>query len=387
MPRENTISDQLEALREAGLWRSLRCLEKVGGVVAERGETFLNFSSNDYLNLAAHPDMIEAARETLAHYGCGATSSRLLSGHLDLHEALEATLAQLCGMEAALVFASGYQANIAVLTSLATQGDVIYSDALNHASIIDGCRLSRATIRVYPHKDTGTLAALLAEETATGRRIIVSDTLFSMDGDPAALKELHALAQEHEAWLVLDEAHAIGVFGDGGGLAQAAGIQPQVIVGTLSKALGSGGGFVAASAEIRALLINRGRTFIYSTGLSPANTGAALAACQWIIAHPGAGETLLRRARFFHEALVAEGLSLGPFHSQIIPIMLGENEAALAAADALFRAHILAPAIRPPTVPKGTARLRLSLTLAHDAAMLEEGAATIARCLKAGSKP
>lgn len=373
-----TIAKSLQDLRERGLWRTLRPLGATGSHIETPKSRLLNFASNDYLNLAAHPALIDAAQQAIGALGCGATSSRLLAGNLELHEALEGALATLCGQETALVFPSGFQANLAVLSTVAQAGDVIYSDALNHASLIDGCRLSKAQVRVYPHGNMEALATLLAENHSEGKRILLSDSLFSMDGDAAPLDDLARLAAQYDALLILDEAHALGVFGQGGGLAVAHGIQPDITLGTLSKALGSGGGFVACSQALRDWLINRARPFIYSTGLSPANAAAALAATKIIAADPSLGATLLQRAEIFHQQLGASGLALPPFHSQIVPVLLGENETALEVAARMTEAGIYAPAIRPPTVPEGTARLRLSVTLGHTEEELEEAATQIA---------
>lgn len=373
-----TIAKSLQDLRERGLWRTLRPLRTTGSHLHTENDALLNFASNDYLNLAAHPKVIDAAQQALGKWGCGATSSRLLAGNLELHEALEAALARLCQQESALVFPSGFQANLAVLSTVAQADDVIYSDALNHASLIDGCRLSKARVRVYPHGDTEALAAMMAKDHCEGKRILLSDSLFSMDGDAAPLEALAGLAEQYDALLILDEAHALGVFGQGGGLAVARGIQPHITLGTLSKALGSGGGFVACSQALRDWLINRARPFIYSTGLSPANAAAALAATEIITADPSLGATLLQRKAFFHQQLADSGLALPPFQSQIIPVLLGENETALNVAARMAEAGIFAPAIRPPTVPEGTARLRLSVTLGHTEKELARAAAQLA---------
>jgi 8-amino-7-oxononanoate synthase len=375
------LQEELDALRDAGLWRSLKPRPGAGGVLEENGARILNFSSNDYLDLARHARLEMAAVRAVSKWGTGAGASRLMSGHFPLHDDLEEALARLCGQETALLFPTGFQANLGVITSLAGRDDVIYSDALNHASIIDGCRLSRATLRVYPHNDTAALRDLLAAEGPCRRRIIVTDSVFSMDGDCADVAALHAVAQEFDAWLVVDEAHAVGVFGNGGGVCRAVGITPDVTVGTLSKALGSGGGFAATSQPVRDLLINRARSFIYTTGLSPACVGSAHEAVRLIEDYPDLGANLLRNTRAFVTMLKDHGVETLPTDSQIVPIMVGDNTQAVALAEALQEDHILVTGIRPPTVPKGTARLRLSLTLAHTESDLRHAAQRIAAVL------
>lgn len=374
------FEEEVARLERDGLRRDLRMLPAVGGVIATQEGRFLNFSSNDYLDLATDSRVIRAAQQAAAAFGCGATASRLMSGHLVLHEMLEQGLAELTDQEAALVFPSGYQANVAALGTLAGRGDHIFSDRLNHASLIDGARLSRATIHVYAHKDVEHLEALLRDAPAAGRRIIVTDSVFSMDGDVAPVEALAAAARRHGAMLYVDEAHALGIFGDGGGICRARGVRPEALSGTMSKALGSAGGFVAGTRALRDLLVNRARGFIYSTGLAPACAGGALAAVELLRAAPDYGAALPRRAARFQQLLVEEGLAEGAApETQILQLPVGDNRRAVALAERLRADMVLATAVRPPTVPPGTARLRLSVTLAHSEEDLAASAASISR--------
>lgn len=374
---------ELAALANKGLLRKLRALPASGGVIKIEDREYLNFSSNDYLNLAGDSRVKNASSKAVERYGCGATASRLMSGHLDLNEELEQELAQMCGMESALVFGSGFLANLGVLTALAGKGDVVFCDRLNHASLIDGMRLSGSKWHRYDHKDTVYLERLLKKNaTETGRNIIVSDSIFSMDGDIAPLEKLHKLSQQYEVLLVIDEAHAFGIMGeDGGGICRTKGIEikPDIVLATMSKALGNYGGIALCSRSVRELLINRARSFIYSTGLPPACLGGSLEAVSIIRNDSTLGPQLLERSRFLHGLLLDKGLSLPEFESQILPVHIGDNEKALKMSEALWDDGIIATAIRPPTVPSGTARLRLSVTLSHTEEHLQNAATSIAR--------
>jgi len=371
------IHSVLNDLDSRGQRRSLRTLAGAGGVIDDSGRRIVNLSSNDYLDLSNDPRVVRSTQEAVERFGCGATASRLMSGNLTIHDALEDRLAALVGQEACLIFPSGFQTNLGVISSLMSEGDVIFSDALNHASIIDGARLAKAEVCVYRHNDVGHLGELLASRPVGGRRLVVSDSVFSMDGDLADVVALERLAREFDALLMIDEAHGIGVFGEGAGLCKQLGVRPDIVSGTMSKSLGTGGGFVAMSAELRDYFINVARPFIFSTGISPANVGAALAAVDVIEGEPGLGAELLSRADTFHGSLRDAGLDVGDSASQVIPLMVGENDAAVRLSADLLERDILAVAIRPPSVPEGTSRLRLSVTLAHTAEMLEECAGII----------
>ncbi len=371
---DDVFSDELAGLEAAGLRRHLRALASASDTeVLLDGRRVLLFSSNNYLGLATHPALKAAAAAAIARYGCGTGASRLIAGHLELHAAVEAKVAALKGTEAALLFPSGYQANIGAVTALVGRGDHVYSDALNHASIVDGCRLSRATVHVYPHRDVPALEAALAATPHGGRRLIVTDSVFSMDGDRAPLPALVALAEHYHSWLMVDEAHATGVLGPhGGGLADAEGVAARVTVqmGTLGKALGGAGAYVAGSGALIEVLVNRARSFVYTTALPPATVAAAGAALDLVAAEPERRSTLSANAARLRAGLRDLGFDArGDTH--IIPVMVGDNRHALALAEALLARGVLAHAIRPPTVPAGTARLRITPMATHTPAQLE----------------
>lgn len=384
-PLHEAFEQELAELERNGLARSLRELSQAGGRVRQGDRLLLNFSSNDYLNLAGDVRVRRAAIEAVEHYGCGATASRLMSGHLELHAELEAALAELTGRPAALVFGSGFLTNVGVLTTLADRGDVIIADRLIHASLVDGARLSGAKLHRYRHGDTEHLDTLLAGASSARRRIVVTDSIFSMDGDAAPLEAVATVARRHGALLVVDEAHAIGVNGPGGGglcRPLEGELAPDLVIGTLSKSLGSYGGFVACSQTMRRLLINRARSFIYSTGLPPAAVAAGLAAVRILREEPNLGAQLLERTRLLADLLRERGLEMPKVESPILPILIGDNHRALAAMQWLLARDLLAVAVRPPTVPQGTSRLRLSVTLAHEPDDLHHAADLIALAVR-----
>lgn len=329
-------------------------MDAQGPYVRVGGKELTSFTSNDYLGLSAHPAVTAAAKEAIDRWGAGAGASRLISGTRPVHQELEAGVAAWKGTEAALVFSSGFAANLGVLSSLAGPGVLVCTDALNHASIVDGCRLAGALgarVETYPHVDLERLGQLLSDHG--GRSLVVTDTVFSMDGDSAPLAGLGELCGRHDALLVVDEAHAV--------LGPALGPVPCEVlrVGTLSKALGSLGGFVTGPRAFTDMLVNRCRPFIYSTALSPADAAAALSALE-VLRSPE-GERLVKKlAR--HVARLGPG---DPQRSPILPIVLGQEEQALRASAALADRGLLVPAVRPPTVPPGSSRLRISLSAAH----------------------
>jgi 8-amino-7-oxononanoate synthase len=366
-----TLEEELAALATA---HRLRTPAEVDGAsrTAPRidGRPVLAFCSNDYLGLASHPDLPAAAAHAAARDGFGASASRLVAGDLPAHRDLEAALAAHLGLPAALVFPTGYQANVGTLVALAGRDDLIVSDALNHASIVDGCRLSRAHIAVYPHRDAATAARLLADGQRYRRRLLVTESLFSMDGDVAPLADLAQVAAESNAVLVVDEAHAFATLGPNGrGLCASVGVLPDVFVGTLGKSIGAAGGFVAGPQPLRAILINRARTFVYTTALPPPVAAAATAGLALAAGPEGAHrrDLLANRCAWLADQLLMAGLtspsqvSAGP----IFPLVLGEDARALAVAAALRDRGLFIPAIRPPTVPAGAARLRLTLSASH----------------------
>lgn len=363
------LAGDMARIREAGLERQLRRIEsEQGPSVVIDGKRLLLFCSNNYLGLATHPEVVAAAKSALDRYGAGAVSSRLISGHMSPHAELEETLARWKRVERALVFSTGYQANVGVLTALLGPGDVVVSDELNHASIIDGCRLSRAEIAVYRHNDVEHLAETLARTAPARRRLVVTESVFSMDGDRAPLCEIAQVCERHSAWLMVDEAHAAGVFGPrGAGLAAELGVTERVDVhvGTLGKALGSFGAYVAGSSALIELLVNRARPFIFTTGLAPASAAAAAAAIGVVERQPELARGLLERSAALGKRLRSAGLTVPHVESQILPILIGEAERAVATASRLLDAGVYVAAIRPPTVPRGTSRLRVSLMATH----------------------
>ncbi len=364
------IDHELDDREQQGLLRELTTHAGAQRVRLEvDGRELVNFGSNDYLGLAADPRLTAAAIEATRREGTGAGSSPLVTGHATSHAELENSLADFEGTERALVFSSGYAANVGAITALADHGDVIYSDQKNHASMIDGCRLSRAAVHVYPHGDADALAELLARGDQYRRRLIVTESVFSMDGDRAPLIELTELAARFDCMLLVDEAHATGVFGPSGrGLGELLGVDDRihVRVGTLSKALGAAGGFVCGSERVIAWLVNRARPYVFSTALPPATCAAARAALQIVAESPEPRRALLRRAESLRQRLRAQGWPIGQSTSQIIPLIVGEAKRALELSQELRQTGLLVPAIRPPSVPAGQSLLRISLTAAHD---------------------
>jgi len=377
-PSEHTSLDwidaELAAMDEAGLRRRLRTR---GGAQAARivvdGHELINFGSNDYLGLAADPRLADAVVDAVRQQGWGSGASPLVTGHAELHRQLEEQLAEFEGTEAALVFSTGFAANAGTIAALVGTGDVVFCDRKNHASLFDGCRLSRADVRTYPHGDWRKLDELLEKADRNRRRLIVTDSLFSMDGDVAPLVELADVADHHGAMLLVDEAHATGVFGEHGrGIAEQLGVEDRVAVriGTLSKALGCVGGFVAGSKSLIDWLVNRARPYIFSTAGPAAAAAAALAALQIVRNEPERRQSLLARAEQLRANLTAAGWNIGNSTTQIIPIIVGEPARAVALSNTLRDQGLFVPAIRPPTVPKGESCLRISLTAAHTDEML-----------------
>lgn len=372
---KDVLTARLAQVKENGLYRVLRPVDGAqDAVVSLNGHDVLLFSSNNYLGLANHPTLKRAAIQATERFGCGSGASRLISGSMAVHHELEARLAALKKTEAALVFPTGYHANVGVLSALMGPGDTILSDRLNHASIIDGCRLSRAEVRAYPHGDTRALDALLAVCPPSGQRLIVTDTVFSMDGDLAPLAALVALARRYDAWLMVDEAHATGVFGShGSGLVEEAGLVDHVDIhmGTLGKALGGIGAYVAGSRALIDWLVNRARSFVYTTGMPPASAASALAALDIVEREPERRQRLWDNARFLSDGLRGLGYRLGETRSQILPIIVGDARQTMSLAEAVLRRGVFAHGIRPPTVPEGTSRIRVTPMATHTRAQLE----------------
>jgi 8-amino-7-oxononanoate synthase len=374
-PLNDELGRELDALRARGLDRHLHSIASAQGPrIRIEGRELLNFSSNDYLGLANDPLLKRAAIEAVEQYGVGAGASRLVSGNLEPYRQLEEKLARFKNKQAAIVFGSGYAANVGTISALVGPGDVVILDKLDHASIIDGARQSGATIRVYPHKNTTRLEKILAGATSRSRPrriLIITETVFSMDGDLAPLAEIVALKQKHGAWLMIDEAHATGLYGrHRRGVAEAAGVEQHIDItlGTLSKALGCAGGFVAGSQTLIDYLRNRARSLIYSTALPPATVAAASAAVDFVMSEAGheRRDRLWRNVSELKNGLSKLGVE-NQSRSPIIPIIIGEESAAVEISRKLYEAGLFVPAIRYPTVPKGKARLRVTVTAAHSA--------------------
>ena len=380
------IDDDLAALRAAGLERPHRVRAgRQGREVCLDGQTLLNFGSNDYLGLAGDVRLTKAASKAACAEGFGAGASPLVSGHSQAHELLERALAGLLAVDAALTFPSGFAANTATIAALVGPEDFLASDARNHASIIDGCRLSRGRVGIYPHRDMAALNTLLSQAHSSRRRLIVTDTVFSMDGTVAPLADLCELARKHRAILMVDEAHATGVFGvRGSGLVEETGCADgvHVRVGTLSKALAAAGGFVAGHADMIHWLRHAARAWIFSTAHPPAVAAAANCAITLLSQEPYRRQELLARAAEFRQALLLKGLGVAGATTQIVPIVVGAAEAAVAVATRLAEAGFFVPAIRPPSVPAGKSLVRVSLSWHHTADDLDRLASTITSILR-----
>lgn len=379
---ENWLDAEYAALQQAGLRRHLRTVMSAPtGTINLDGRDVVLLGSNNYLGLSTHPQVIAAAVEATRTFGTGASGSRLISGNNGLYTTLEANLAKTKHTEAALVFSSGYAANTSIIPILASEGDLILSDALNHASIIDGCRLSRATKKVYRHCDVEHLKILLSESTAFRRRLIVTDGVFSMDGDIAPLPDIYEVATHYEAMLLVDDAHGFGVLGkDGSGTLAHFGLEGTDIIrmGTLSKAVGALGGYIAGSRTLVELLINKGRGFIFTTGLPPATLAAANTALDVIRSAPELRQRLFSHAVHLKTALINLGYTLLPSETQILPVVLGSPQRATNIANALLAEGVFAPAIRPPAVPPDTSRLRLTVMATLTEAEIQQAIAGFA---------
>lgn len=352
-----------------GTLRTLSALDsRSPGRVVLRGTEYVDFSSNDYLGLSNHPELIEAARHALESYGIGTGASRLMSGDLRLHHMLEEETASFKGKESALVFNSGYQANTGIIPAFVGRNDVVFADRLCHASQLDGVAMSQAKLVRFQHNDVDHLRDLLERERSKFEKaLILTESVFSMDGDLAPLRSLVELKDRHDCLLMVDEAHATGVFGnEGRGLVDSEGLSEQVdlIMGTFSKALGGFGAYLAAPRTVTDYLVNSARSFIYSTSLPAAIIAANLAAIRVCKCDPSRGQVLLERAEGFRKAVAKAGWSAAGA-SQIVPVMVGESTDAMRYASELFAQGFRVLPIRPPTVPEGTARLRFSLCYAH----------------------
>jgi 8-amino-7-oxononanoate synthase len=384
------IEQRMEELERLGLARRLRLVSgPQGPTVLIDGKPVLLLCSNNYLGLADHPQVREAAADAAMRWGVGAGASRLVSGTMTIHRRLEERLADFEGSEACLLFGSGYLANIGVIGALAGRGDTVFSDELNHASIIDGCRCSRAEVVVYRHRDVEHLEWSMRRHVrhdGTARSVIVTDSVFSMDGDVAPLAEIAELADMHGSRMVVDEAHATGNLGPGGrGAVAEAGLEGQVdvLVGTLGKALGSYGAYVCANAEMIRYLINTARPLIYSTAPSPPAVAGALAALSLLRERPHRVQRLRSNARVLRRALAREGFPVADTEMHIVPLIVGEEDAAMDLCQEALERGVFAQGIRPPTVAAGSSRLRLTAMASHTASELEMAASVFGEAARA----
>ncbi len=363
------IEEELKLIKDKQLFRVLTELQSgQNPEVLIDGKRYILLASNNYLGLSTDPLVKEAARRALEKYGTGSGGSRLVSGSLDLHRELEERIASFKKTESAILFSSGYLANVGTISALVGPGDVIFSDELNHASIIDGCRLSRAEIKVYRHCDIDHLSYLLSKTSSSGKRLIVTDTVFSMDGDIAPLPELVELAEIYGCMLMVDEAHATGVLGKrGSGATEYFEVEDRVhiVMGTLSKAIGSLGGYVAGSKKLIEFLRNRARTFIFDTSLPASAVAASIAAIDIIESEPQRRDYLWRLINRFKSGLKDIGFSVLPSNSAVIPVLIGEAEPTLRFSILLKEKGVFSPAVRPPSVPHGRCRIRATLMATH----------------------
>lgn len=363
------ISDELKNIKKAGLYRKLNVVGSAQGAYLEiNGKKYLSFCSNNYLGLANNPLVIKAVKDAVEKYGWGAGASRLVSGNMKLHETLEDEISRFKGKEASIVFPTGYMANIGTISSLVSKGDLVICDKLNHASIIDGCRLSGADFRVYPHCDMEKLENVLRKSAKYSRKLIVTDTVFSMDGDIAPLPDIVRIALKYKAMVMVDEAHGTGVFGQmGRGVVEHFNLSEKVniIMGTLSKAVGSLGGYVSGDADLINYLRNKARSFMYTTALPPAVCAASIAGIKLIQNDPSLRASLWHNVRYLKEKLELMNFNVISSESPIIPILIGDAKKAVEMSKFLYKNCILIPAIRPPTVPAGSSRLRLTVMSTH----------------------
>ena len=369
-PVDRVAGEILGAIRDRGTYRRMRVLD---GAQAPRmevdGKDVWLFAGSNYLDLARHPQVVEAASRAAQELGCAAGGSRLISGNLSIHEALEAELADFLGTEAALAFSTGYMANVGVIPALADEGDVVVSDALNHASIVDGCRLSRAAVRVFEHGNPDALQEALEDVAPRHRRVLVAlDGVYSMDGDVAPLERMVPLAKRHGAIVLVDDAHGTGILGASGrGSHELRGVEDgiDILMGTLGKSLGSFGAFIAGSAALRDLLVNTARSFIFSCALAPPQVAAAREALRLVQSEPWRRERLQANAERLRWRLAGHGISSEPSTTHIVPVVIGDNPRTMAVCERLLERGFYAQGIRHPSVPEGTARLRITPMATH----------------------
>ncbi len=376
---------EIERLKCQGLYRTMRSVTGLPSrVIRTNGKEVINFSSNNYLGLAGHPEVVQAAMESAGRYGAGSTASRLIAGNTELHTELEAFIAAWKRTEAAIVFGSGYQANVGILSALADKDDLIISDQYNHASIIDGCRLSRAKVMIYPHLEVDRIERFLKLD-GFRRKLVVTETVFSMDGDRAPLRQIDDLCKRWGAILMVDEAHATGVLGpQGQGLAAEVGVKPEIQMGTLGKAVGVAGAYVVGSRDLVELIINKARSLIYTTAGPPSVIGASLAALKIIASVEGKKRRnrLKENAKLFGELLRGKGRFCADL-SHIVPIVIGDSVRTIEVSQACLESGVFAHGIRYPTVPEGTARLRFTLMSDHTAEDLNKAVTVLTAAMNA----
>ncbi len=379
---------EIERLKRKDAYRWLRFMEGATGPrMHVDGREVIVLCSSNYLGLASHPRLKCAAIEATERLGVCSAASRLIAGNNELYRTLEERLADFKGREAALVYSTGYMANLGVISALVKEGDVVYTDALSHASIIDGSRLSRATVKTFPHNDLDALTRLLKSDTAFRRKLIVVDGVYSMDGDLAPLPDLAKLAKSYDALLMLDDAHGTGVLGEhGGGTSEHFGFKdPDVVdieIGTLGKALGSFGAYVAGSRSLREYLINRSRSLIFTCALAPSALAAAIAALDVLQHEPGHRQRLWENVRHFREGLHRLGLSTEPSVTHILPVMTYERQRTMELCERLLELGVFCQGIRPPTVPPGSARLRFTVTADHTRADLDQALEAVEKAFR-----
>lgn len=368
MKLDDVLNERLQKIKQANLYRTMRTMNTAPRTkMSIDGNDYIVFSSNNYLGLANHPKVIEAAKDALNSFGVGSTGSRLTTGNTDWHTILEKRIAQFKQSERALLFSNGYLANVGVISSLPTENDCILSDRLNHASIIDGCRLSKAKTVIYEHINMDDLEKKLASSMQFQNRYIVTDSVFSMDGTIAPIDKIMKLAKQYNAFVIVDDAHATGVLGENGrGSNEHFGIKPDVVISTLSKAVGTEGGVVTGSSTLIDYLRNRARSFIFQTSIPPAICAATVAAIDLIENDDKRRANVLNNAKQIKASLQKLGFTVIGDDTPIIPVIIGKASDAVIFAEKLQEKGIYAPAIRPPTVPVGKSRIRLTVTSDHN---------------------
>lgn len=369
------ISREIQGLRDSHLLRNPRVVSgSQGPTLRIQGREVIGLCSNNYLGLADHPELAQAMTAAARELGIGSGASRHISGSMEVHKQAENALAAFCGMPAALLFSTGYAVNVGTVQGLLTRDDVVFSDALNHASLIDGCRLSRAKTHVYPHLDLDALGRLLSKHRGDGRKaLLITESVFSMDGDRAPLRDLRALADRYDAGLLVDDAHSLGVFGpSGGGLCAAENVVPDVLIGTLGKAFGISGAFVAGQAEVVQLIENRARSYVFSTAPTAPVAAVTIAATRLVAAADDRRAKVLFHAQRLREGLRALGYQVINGDTPIVPAIIGEPEPTMRLSAALLERGIFVHGIRPPTVPVGTSRMRIVPIATHTDAQIDD---------------